>query len=204
MNSAPTTTTALLKSLKDPAADDVWREFDARFRPLLTAFAVRLGLDPGEAEDVAQEILVEFVAAYRAGNYDRTRGRLSSWIITIAQHRISNRLRGARRAAGRRGESSPSLVADVRDAATLTAVWEVEERRLIALRALEVLSAGRMAEPTLQAFELFAVRGVPAEQAARECGMTVEEVYGAKRRVTGRLRAIVEELTAAWREGEQR
>ncbi len=67
---------------------------------------------------------------------------------------------------------------------------------------MEVLREGRTAEPTLRAFDLFAVRGVPAEEVARECGMTVDEVYTAKNRVTGRLREIVEELTAAWREGE--
>lgn len=201
MTSALTTTTALLESLRDPGADDVWREFDARFRPLLTAFAARLGLDAGEAEDVAQETLVEFVAAYRAGRYDRTRGRLSSWIITIAQHRISHRLRAAGRAAGRRVESNPSVPADLGDSTALTKLWEDEERRLIASRAVAILRAGRTGEPALRAFELFAVRGVPAEEAARECGMQVEEVYRAKSRVTARLREIVEELTAAWREG---
>jgi RNA polymerase sigma-70 factor (ECF subfamily) len=197
--SAHTTTTVLLESLKDPAQDAVWREFDARFRPLITAFAVRLGLNPGEAEDVAQETLVEFVHAYRKGQYDRTRGRLSSWVIGIAQNRISHRRRAAARVAGRRGESA---LVDLSDPARLTAVWEDEQRQIIFVRAMEVLREGRTAEPTLRAFELVAVRGVPAEAAARECGMTVDEVYIAKTRVTRRLREIIEALTAAWREGD--
>jgi DNA-directed RNA polymerase specialized sigma24 family protein len=50
----------------------------------VTAFASRLGLDSNEAEDVAQETLIEFVRAYGGGNYDRSRGRLSSWIFSIA------------------------------------------------------------------------------------------------------------------------
>ena len=197
--SAHPTSTVLLESLKDPAQEAVWREFDARFRPLLTAFAVRLGLEAGEAEDVAQETLVEFVGAYRAGKYDRSRGRLSSWIISIARHRISHRRLAVGRAAGRRGESG---LVDLSDPARLTAVWEDEQRRLIIIRAMEVLRAGRTAEPTLRAFDLVAVRGLPAEEAARECGMTVDEVYTAKNRVTKRLREIVAELTSAWREGE--
>ena len=199
MSSAPVTTTVLLESLKDPAQAGVWREFDARYRPLLTAFAARLGLEAGEAEDVAQEALVEFVRAYRAGTYDRSRGRLSSWIISIAQHRISHRRRAVGRAAARRGESA---LVDLSDPARLTAVWEDEQRRLIILRAMEVLRAGKSAAPTLRAFDLVAVRGVPVEEAARECGMTVDEVYTAKNRVAKRLREIVGELTAAWREDE--
>ena len=91
---------------------------------------------------------------------------------------------------------------DLGDSARLTAVWEDEQRRLIIVRAMEVLRKGRTAEPTLRAFELVAVRGVPAEEVARECGMSVDEVYTAKNRVAGRLRQIVGELTAAWREEE--
>jgi RNA polymerase sigma-70 factor, ECF subfamily len=189
----------LLESLKDPEQAAVWNEFDSRFRPLLTAFAVRLGLNIGEAEEVAQDTLVEFVNAYRGGKYDRTRGRLSSWIISIAQHRISHRRRAAGSAAARRGDSA---LQELGDSSRMTAVWEGEQRRLILIRAMEILREGRTLEPTLRAFDLFAVRGVPAEEVARECGMTVDEVYTAKNRVTGRLRAIVADLTAAWQEDE--
>lgn len=196
---AHTTTTALLESLKDPGQDAVWREFDARFRPLLTALAVRLGLDVGEAEDVAQETLAEFVRAYREGKYDRTRGRLSSWVIAIAKNRIARRRRAVGRHAGRRGDSA---LADLGDTAQLAALWDEEERHLIILRAMELLRAGRASEAKLRAFELVAMRGVPAEEAARECGMTVDEVYTAKSRLTIRLRELVEELTAAYRECE--
>ncbi|MCC6677012.1 MAG: RNA polymerase sigma factor [Phycisphaerales bacterium] len=189
----------LLDSLKDPAQTAVWSEFDARFRPLLTAFAVRLGLDAVEAEDAAQETLVEFVGAYRAGKYDRSKGRLSSWIISIAHHRIAHRLQVVGRAAGRRGESA---LVDLSDPARLTAVWQDEQQRLIIIRAMEILREGKTAEPTIRAFDLFAVRGVAAEEVARECGMTVAEVYTAKNRVAERLRTIIDELTAAWREDE--
>lgn len=199
MSSAHTTTTVMLELLKDSTHADVWREFDARFRPLLTAFARRLGLDAVEAEDVAQETLAEFVSAYREGRYDRSRGRLSSWIMSIARHRISNRRRAAGRHAGRRGDSA---LADLHNTDRLAAVWEDEQRALIIARAVEILHEGKFAEITLRAFDLVAVRGVPVEAAAGECGMTVDEVYTAKYRVARRLREIVEELMAAWREDQ--
>lgn len=199
MNPAPITTTVLLESLKDPAQATVWNEFDARFRPLLTAFAARLGLEGSDAEEVAQETLVEFVEAYRAGKYDRTRGRLSSWIISIARHKVSHRHRALGRAEGVRGDSA---MVDLADDSQLVAVWKDEQQRMIVVQAMETLRAGRTREPTIRAFELFAIRGVPAEQVALDCGMTVDEVYTAKSRVTTRLRGIVDELTAAWREDE--
>src|SRR5688572_33473691 len=85
------TTTALLCGLLDPAAEQSWLEFDARFRPIVRGFAMKLGLSEADAEDVTQEALARFVKYYRQGKYDRTRGRLSSWLITIAQNRSEER-----------------------------------------------------------------------------------------------------------------
>ena len=44
------------------------------------------------------------------------------------------------------------------------------------------------------------LRGVPAPEAASQCGMTVDQVYVAKSRITRRLRDLVRELTDAFEE----
>ncbi len=82
------TTTALLEALHDPACEQVWQEFDGRYRPVIIALALHLGLRHDEASEVAQETLSQFVRDYLAGRYDRGRGRLRSWILGIARHRI--------------------------------------------------------------------------------------------------------------------
>lgn len=193
-----TTTTALLESLKDPGQDAVWREFDARYRPVLFAFALRFGLNRTDAEEVAQTALVEFMEGYRAGRYDRSRGRLSSWIIGIARHQIAKHARFKGRAAENRGDS---VLRQLDDPAQATRLWAAEQQRVTIARAWEILAAaGRTSAATLRAFELVALRGIPAAAAAAECGMTIEDVYVAKSRVTRRLRELVEELTAAYRE----
>jgi DNA-directed RNA polymerase specialized sigma24 family protein len=55
-------------------------------------------------------------------------------------------------------------------------------------------------ERTMLAFELVALRGVPTGEAAHQCGMSTEQVYVAKSRVTKRLRQIVAQLTEAFEE----
>ena len=80
-----TTTTVLLDGLYDPANSVVWRQFDQRYRPIIIGFARRLGLTDDDAADIAQETLVRFVKEYRAGKYDRTRGRLRTWIIAMVR-----------------------------------------------------------------------------------------------------------------------
>ena len=82
-----TTTTALLRGLKNAEDAEAWAELEARVRPIVFALARRMGLDGNAAADVAQETLVTFLCLYRDGRYERERGRLGSWIVGIApQH----------------------------------------------------------------------------------------------------------------------
>lgn len=199
-----TTTTALLESLKDPGNAPVWIEFDARYRPILHGFARKLGLSPEDAADVAQQALTEFVRDYRAGMYQRGRGRLSSWLIAIARNRAVDIQRGQGRRREWRGESAIHQLPArdlVQDANADDAVWESERRHAILSAALaELRENSRTSEQTLRAFELVAIRGVPSDAAAQECAMSVDEVYVAKNRVTKQLRQIVARLTATYEE----
>ena len=191
-----TTTTLLLDSLHDPENEPIWQEFDARYRPILTGFARRLGLQPDDAADVAQETLAQFVRDYRAGRYSRERGRLRSWIIRICQNRAIDLQRARARRREYRGESA---ILDHHDAAEVTHAWEEEEQRTIFTRAMEILrDETRTHERTIRAFELVALERQPAERVAETLGITTAEVYRIKNRVTARLREIVERLTAAY------
>jgi RNA polymerase sigma-70 factor (ECF subfamily) len=187
------TTTQLLESLKDPSNEGSWRLLDERYRPVLAAFARKLGLSEDDAAEVAQLTLTQFAADYQGGRYDRTRGRLSSWMIGIARNRVADRGRALQKQRLQRGESAFSDLADDR---TITEAWETARQRVIFERALDVLRTdSRMGERTIRAFELCAIRNTPAETAAQECGMTVAEVYVAKNRAIKKLREIVTQLT---------
>jgi RNA polymerase sigma factor (sigma-70 family) len=187
------TTTQLLDSLRDPSNQALWREFDERFRPVVTAFARRRGLGPEEAADAAQATLADFADGYRTGRYDRTKGRLRTWILGIAQHRIAAAWRERARHAAVRGDSA---LADLPDPATAPGDWDEAAQAVVLERALRALhTETRMDARTLRAFELSALRGVPAEGVAAECGMTVAEVYVAKNRAIARLREIVARLS---------
>ncbi len=187
------TTTQLLESLKDPSDHGSWSALDDRYRPVLAAFARRLGLCDDDAAEVAQLTLTEFAADYRAGRYDRSRGRLSSWMIGIARNRVADRGRALMRQRQLRGESA---LGDVPDDSTVTDAWDTARQRVIFERALEVLRGQtRLNDRTVLAFELCALRNTPPESAAAECGMTVAEVYVAKNRAIKKLREIVAQLT---------
>lgn len=187
------TTTQILESLRDPSNGEMWRQFDERYRPILIGFARRQGLADDDAADVAQTALTQFAADYREGKYQRERGRLSSWIIGIARNRITDLKRAQVKRRIDRGESA---LIDVSDDETVQRDWEDSRQRVILERAMHVLrSDTRLDERTIRAFDLCALRQVPPQEAAAQCGMSVAEVYVAKNRAIKKLREIVAQLT---------
>ena len=191
-SSASITSTALLDGLHDPGNDDIWREFDGRFRPLLVSFGRRLGLSAADAADVAQETLLHFVRDYRAGKYDRSRGRLSAWLMGIARHRMQdvNRSRAARRET--RGESA---IMTIPDESQFNEAWDAECRQAVLEEAMrELAETSRVSKRTLQAFRMHVVEQVSAEDAAARLGTTIRAVYLAKHRCLRRLREIIDTL----------
>ena len=192
---ATRTTTGLLDALHDPGNDAVWSAIDARYRPVISALAIRLGLRPTDADEVAQQSLAEFVKAYQDGRYDRTKGRLSSWILGIAHHTALKMIHK------REGNVSGTVISELADEASLRTIWTDERDRAILARAMDLLrDETEIDERTLLAFELVALRGVPAVEVSVQAQMTVDQVYVAKNRVTRKLRVLVEQLTEAFEE----
>lgn len=193
------TTTILLDQLKDNGNQEAWKEVDARFRGIVLAAARKLGLDEADAADVAQETMVQSLRDFRAGQYDRTRGRLSGWIIAIAHHRIIDILRRKQRDAR---DISHATLAEIPAVGAMSAAWTEALRDDVFRRAWEQLqSESGMSRLNIKAFELSAIRSVPPEAVALECGITVDQVYVAKNRVAGKLRTIVEQMTQAYEDG---
>lgn len=194
---AQRTTTSLLDALRDHANEPAWAQIDARFRPVIAGLARRLGLGQTDADEVAQQTLSEFVRAYREKRYDRSKGRLSSWILGIARNTALKMLREGKRAVAVGG----TALAGVPDESELRTIWTDERDRAILYRALAMLrDESSLDDRTLLAFELFAIRGTTAEQTAAQAGISVDQVYVAKSRVTKKLRELVRTLTDAFEE----
>jgi RNA polymerase sigma factor (sigma-70 family) len=183
------TTSALLEGLFH--ADDyaVWQEFDKRYRPIVFGFARRLGLDEIDAADVAQDTLIRFVEAYRAGQYDRGRGRLRSWLIGIARYRIADVQRAQAKRREWRGESA---LANVPGDAEMTRIWDIEHNSHILSQALaELRTSTRTSARTLEAFQRVVLKEEPVRAVAADLGLKPQDIYVAKNRVAERLRHIL-------------
>ena len=194
------TTSHLLDGLKDPANQAVWQAYVGRYRPLVIQYGIRLGLSATDAEDAAQLSLIEFCSSYQANKYDRSRGRLRDWLFGIARNQVLNYRR-------RHLHRGPMLIGDgssgtdffnaLPDEESLTQVWEEEWRQAVLQQCLATVRAE--VEPrTFEAFELFALKELPADEVAGRLGMTANAVFGAKRRILRRIREILPALQDEW------
>lgn len=196
-----TTTTALLEGLFDSGNDAVWREFDARYHPIIIGFCCKLGLSDADAADVAQETLLRFVKEYRAGKYDRTKGRLRSWIIGIAKYRVADLNRQIARRREHRGESA---FAELSDEDELKRIWDEECRNAILRNGMTELQENTKLDPrTLDAFKRLVFGQVAPAEVAAEMGMSVDAVYKAKQRCLEQLRSITARLTEVYEVEEE-
>lgn len=187
-----TTTSGLLSRLFDPEEEQVWEEFDQRYRPVLLGMGRRLGLHELEADEAAQETLVRFLQAYRAGCYDRQRYRLRAWMSGIARHCIAD----VHRARALRGKQRGySALETLPVEAELEEIWDAECRSTMLRRALDALQRDtRLNGRTMTAFRLLVLEQKSPAQVAEELELGIDSVYQAKNRCARKLRPILEEL----------
>lgn len=187
------TTSTVLHRLSDFADRGAWERFAERFHQPIQAFARKQGLGESECEDVAQDTLLAFAEAYRRGDYDPSKGRLSSWLFGIAWRRIDHARRKLdRRDAHEEGAFESQLHGGVEGPPARSAEWqELWERSLLEHCLRQVRKEFEPA--TFRAFEMLVLEHHAIEAAEKELAMTKNALAIAKHRVSTRLRELVQE-----------
>ncbi|GAA0257623.1 sigma-70 family RNA polymerase sigma factor [Cryptosporangium japonicum] len=79
--------------------DDAFARLYDEVSPRVYGVILRVVRDPAQAEEVAQEVLVEVWRT--AARFDPARGTASGWIVTLAHRRAVDRVRAAQAATDR-------------------------------------------------------------------------------------------------------
>lgn len=156
-----------------------WDEFEARYAPIIGAFARRLGARPQDVDDVVQDVLMGFFLKSPTFVYDPAKGRFRSY-LKVCTYRALAKLLGA---GARKIDRKPIEHVDPEDMA-VDQVWnDVWEQQLLR-RALDELRDAMGQTKAFRAFELYVVFDQPAQGVADKLDMHVNSVYRAKEQIT--------------------
>ncbi|MFO0782706.1 MAG: sigma-70 family RNA polymerase sigma factor [Phycisphaerales bacterium] len=166
-----------------------WQEFHERYAPVIAGFARNAGLKPGEIDDVVQDVMFGFFRASNAFEYDPQRGRFRGYLKRVTLNAIRDRWRRRRKEVTMPEEFDPAME-DPMDRQ-----WERDWSENLLRRAMDEVRT-RVQPRTMEAFELYGVKGLPAETVEKETGMTYAAIRHAKMRVLHDLQEVVRRLRA--------
>ena len=191
MTDIPQTRQSLLLELAR-RSDDAWAEFLHVYENAIYRQCRAKGLQDADARDVTQEVLAAVHERVASWEHDPSRGSFRAWLMRVARNISIDRI--TERARRRSGDSQSERALEDLPAGTESEVeFDLEVRRaLFGWAARRVQSEVR--EATWRAFELTAVEGLSAQQAAERLQIPTGSVYTAKCRVVARIRARIDEL----------
>lgn len=182
--------------LQDRGNTQVWSDFCGRYGPILVAFGRRLGLSEADAHDAGQDTLLAFAEAYRQGRYDRSKGRLRTWLYGIATNKIRDMQRARCRERVQHDASDGEAIVDgIADDRSMSEAWEAEWQRWL-LRECVRQVRDEVKPTSMRVFELCVLDHKSIESVADELGMSHEAVLRARSRVLARIRRARETIEA--------
>jgi RNA polymerase sigma factor (sigma-70 family) len=192
------TRTTLLARLKDWGDDSSWQEFFDIYSKLIRNVALKSGLTRAEAEDVVQETMVAVAKHIPSFKYDRKLGSFKHWLLNMSRWRISDQFR-------RRKKLSTELPDDLADeTGQLSALvdektldfdefWESEWQKTVFDAAINKVKTSLDSEK-YQIFDFLINKQWPPEKVSKSFGISVNQVYLAKHRITELIKKEVERL----------
>lgn len=177
------TPASLLLRIRDPNNDRAWEEFSDVYSPLIYGFCRLRKLQPNDAADITQEVLLRVSKSIRDFSYDEQRGLFRDWIARIVSNEIH------RHYSRRRDGSLPAGW----DAESFANDWNEQFHQYIFSLALSRCRE-RFQETTWNLFEKSWIQKIPAEVVASDANVDISQVYVARSRVLKRLRVEVTHL----------
>lgn len=199
--SVPETRPSLLLRIRNPRDRQAWHEFSSLYRPVVCKMARHSGMQPADADDLAQQVLMAISHAIERFDPESGQAKFRTWLKTIAQRAIINALtRGSPdRAVG--GSDVMNLLHQQPDSNDQTQTLMLQYRREIFLVAASQIRDEFEAD-TWQAFWDSVVVGNSVDEVARSLERSRGSVYTARSRVMKRLKDKVHELDLASEQGE--
>jgi RNA polymerase sigma-70 factor (ECF subfamily) len=175
-----------LADLLEAVADGDRAAFAAlfrRFAPRLRSYMMRLGADPGTADELTPQTML--IAWRRAATFDRRQSSVGTWLFTIARNKRIDALRRARRPDF--DPNDPALVPDQPEAADATI--DAAEREARVREAMR-----RLPEEQIELLRLAFYESLSHRDIAERTGLPLGTVKSRLRLAFGHMRRLVGRL----------
>ncbi len=183
------TSLSLLDRARNDPHDGSWERLVDLYTPLVRGWLMRMGVQPADADDLVQEILLAVLRELPNFRHSGRTGAFRSWLRTILSYRARDFWRSARYRPSATGGTSwaerlEQLVDERSDASR---EWDLEHDRHVMARLLEQVRP-RFEPKTWEAFRRQVFDGQRADAVAADLGMSLNSVYVARSRVLSTLR----------------
>ena len=184
----PTTSKTLLDKIA--SGDEIsWDEFYLKYAPIVKALAKFKGLDANAADDVCQQVMLQFFKQSKTFKFDPNIAKFRTYFGRIVNSKICSYFRNA--------QDLPTEDLEWIPVDTETENLFMDEWRKVILQEAEQQLKQRVAPETFQAYELYAVQNRPVKKVAEYLDCTENQVYQAKKRCFAMMREILLEMNEA-------
>ena len=178
----PTTSKTLLDKIA--SGDEIsWDEFYLKYAPIVKALAQFKGLDANAADDVCQQVMLQFFKQSKTFKFDPNIAKFRTYFGRIVNIKIANYYR-------KRGEVSSDEPEEIPVDSEEENLFMNEWRKAVLKEAEQELKQ-RVAPETFQAYELYAVQNRPVKKVAEYLDCTENQVYQAKKRCFKMMKEIL-------------
>jgi RNA polymerase sigma-70 factor (ECF subfamily) len=182
------TSVSLLERLRAARPDDPeWRRLEEIYQPLILRWIGRVPGLGDEAADITQEVFLVIVRGISRFEPQRE-GSFRAWVRGITVNVLRNHRRRKHRQPAVGLEPFDAFLNGLAEPnSELAREWDLDHDRHI-FQKLRTIVQPEFSPATWEAFQRFAVDGLPASRVAAELGLSVNAVTLAKSRILRRLR----------------
>ena len=185
------TRSSVLRAVANTENEAAWQRFFDLYAGFIFSIARSKGLKPEDADDIVQIVFTDLARNLPTFQYDRSNGKFRSYLAGLVHWRVTDRLKA--------GKRNMELMASFEEEAKATgaatdAAFEEREWQAAALE-----EALRRIKPEVNpehyaAFVASTVEGQDTETVMRLYGLSRDNLYQIRKRLTAKLRDTVDQV----------
>lgn len=183
---------SLLLQLGDSENSEAWERFVLQYGPIIYDWCLYWKLQPADAEDVTQGLILKLFHLLRTFKYNRDQGSFRGWLKTLTRNAVHDFFRRHQRMVNADSDVWRTLKDAHANDDLAYRLDQAHQDELLKIAENNVKQ--RVAQHTWKAFELSRAAELSVSEIAQESGLQIAMVYVAKSKVIRMLKQEIASL----------